>query len=63
MACHEFATLLRQYRLLENEIESLNSHLAEMAKTTKEYELLASVPGLGDATNGTNKGRFLGNRN
>lgn len=39
-----------QYRLLKNEIESVNSQLSEMAQTTKEYELLASVPGLGDAT-------------
>jgi len=50
MARHEIATLLRQYRLLENEIESVNSQLSEMAQTTMEYELLASVPGLGDAT-------------
>ncbi|MCP3764990.1 IS110 family transposase [Domibacillus sp. A3M-37] len=50
MAQHEIATLLRQYRLLEAEIESLNSQLAEMAKATQEYEFLASVPGLGDAT-------------
>ncbi|MGM0890947.1 MAG: transposase, partial [Bacillota bacterium] len=42
--------LLRQYRLLENEIESVNSQLSEIAQTTMEYELLASVPGLGDAT-------------
>jgi len=50
MARHEIATLLRQYRLLENEIASVNSQLAEMAQTTMEYELLSSVPGLGDAT-------------
>jgi transposase len=50
MAQHEIATLLRQYRLLEAEIESVNSQLAEMAKATQEYEFLASVPGLGDAT-------------
>jgi transposase len=50
MARREIATLLRQYRLLESEIESLNNQLAEMAKTTMEYDLLASVPGLGDAT-------------
>ena len=50
MARHEIAALLRQYRLLENEIESVNSQLSEMAQTTMEYELLASVPGLGDAT-------------
>ncbi|MGE7624003.1 hypothetical protein ACQKMD_13355 [Viridibacillus sp. NPDC096237] len=50
MAQHEIATLLRQYRLLESEIESVNNQLAEMAKTTMEYDLLASVPGLGDAT-------------
>ncbi len=50
MARHEIATLLRQYRLQENEIEYVNSQLSEMAQTTMEYELLASVPGLGDAT-------------
>ncbi|MGE6486865.1 IS110 family transposase [Paenisporosarcina sp. NPDC076898] len=50
MARHEIATLLRQYRLLEEEIETVNCQLAEMAKATAEYEFLASVPGLGDAT-------------
>ncbi|MFC9543013.1 IS110 family transposase [Lysinibacillus sp. NPDC056959] len=50
MARREIATLLRQYRLLESEIKSVNNQLAEMAKTTMEYDLLASVPGLGDAT-------------
>ncbi len=50
MAQHEIATLLRQYRLLETEIETINNQLAEMAQTTMEYEILASVPGLGDAT-------------
>ena len=50
MAKHEIATLLRQYRLLETEIEEVNNQLSEMAKTTSEYDVLASVPGLGDAT-------------
>jgi transposase len=50
MARHEIATLLRQYRLLEGEIEAVNSQLAEMARATAEYEFLNSVPGLGDAT-------------
>ena len=50
MAQHEIATLLRQYRLLETEIETVNNQLAEMAQTTIEYEILASVPGLGDTT-------------
>jgi transposase len=50
MAKHEIATLLRQFRLLEAEIEAVNDQLTEMAKTTMEYDLLASVPGLGDAT-------------
>ena len=36
---NEIATLLRQYRLLENEIEAVNSQLAEMAKTTEEYDI------------------------
>jgi transposase len=50
MARHEIATLLRQYRLLEGEIEAVNSQLAEMARATAEYEFLNSVPGIGDAT-------------
>jgi len=50
LAQHEIATLLRQYRLLETEIETVNNQLADMAQTTMEYEILASVPGLGDAT-------------
>ncbi|ATP40871.1 IS110 family transposase [Solibacillus sp. R5-41] len=50
MAKHEIATLLRQFRLLETEIEAVNDQLTELAKTTMEYDLLASVPGLGDAT-------------
>lgn len=50
MARLEIATLLRQYRLLEEEIEMINSHLAELAKSTEEYVYLTSVPGLGDAT-------------
>jgi transposase len=32
MARHEISTLLRQYRLLETEIASVNSQLAEMAQ-------------------------------
>ncbi|ATP39786.1 IS110 family transposase [Solibacillus sp. R5-41] len=50
MAKHEIATLLRQFRLLETEIEAVNDQVTELAKTTMEYDLLASVPGLGDAT-------------
>ena len=50
MARFEIATLIRQYRLLEEEIEVVNSHLAELAKSTEEYVYLSSVPGLGDAT-------------
>ena len=50
MARFEIATLIRQYRLLEEEIEVVNSQLAELAKSTEEYVYLSSVPGLGDAT-------------
>ena len=50
MARFEIATLIRQYRLLEEEIEVVNSQLAEFAKSTEEYVYLSSVPGLGDAT-------------
>ncbi|MEY9977866.1 transposase [Lysinibacillus sp. RC79] len=50
LAQHEIATLLRQYRLLETEIETLNEQLAAMAQITIEYEILASIPGLGDVT-------------
>lgn len=50
MARFEIATLIRQYRLLEEEIEEVNSHLAELAKSTEEYIYLSSVPGLRDAT-------------
>ena len=50
MARFEIATLIRQYRLLKEEIEVVNSHLAELAKSTEEYIYLSSVPGLGDAT-------------
>ena len=50
MARFEIATLIRQYRLLVEEIEVVNSQLAELAKSTEEYVYLSSVPGLGDAT-------------
>ncbi|MCM3711118.1 IS110 family transposase [Sporosarcina luteola] len=50
MARFEIATLIRQYRLLEGEIEEVNSQLAELAKSTGEYIYLSTVRGLGDAT-------------
>jgi len=50
MARFEIATLIRQYRMLEEEIEVVNSQLAELAKSTEEYVYLSSVPGIGDAT-------------
>ena len=47
MARHEIATLLRQYRLLEKEIEAVNSQLAEnWQKQQKNMTYLSSVPGL-----------------
>ena len=45
MARFEIATLIRQYRLLEEEIEVVNCHLAELAKSTEEYVYLSSVTG------------------
>ena len=48
MARFEIATLIRQYRLLEEEIEEVNSHLAELATSTEEYVYLSSVPGIGE---------------
>lgn len=50
MARIEIATLLRRYHQLEHEIESLTGQLTELIQTTVEYELLKTVPGLGDAT-------------
>lgn len=50
MARIEIATLLRRYHQLEHEIESLTQQLTELIQTSVEYELLKTVPGLGDAT-------------
>ncbi|MGP1909927.1 IS110 family transposase [Metabacillus sp. JX24] len=50
MARMEIATLVRRYRQLEEEIESLTQELTELVKTSVEYQLLKTVPGLGDAT-------------
>lgn len=50
MARIEIATLVRRYRQLEEEIESLTRQLSELVRESVEYQWLKTVPGLGDAT-------------
>lgn len=50
MARIEIATLVRRYHQLQLDIENMNQHLAEMVKTSVEYEWLSTVPGMGDST-------------
>lgn len=50
MARIEVATLVRRYRQLEEEIETLTQQLTELIQTSVEYQWLKTVPGLGDAT-------------
>lgn len=50
MARIEIATLVRRYRQLEKDIESITERLIELVKTSVEYEWLSTVPGLGDTT-------------
>lgn len=50
MARIEIATLVRRYRQLEQDIESITGQLVELVKTSVEYEWLSTVPGLGDTT-------------
>lgn len=50
MARIEIATLLRQYRLIQSEIDILSGQLTELAEQLTDYEYLASVPGVGDGT-------------
>lgn len=49
-ARREIATLMRRYRLLEEEIETLDTELEERIVQTEDYEFLASVPGIGHST-------------
>ena len=41
---------MRQYRLIEEEIETLEGELEERISQTADYEYLASVPGIGYST-------------
>jgi transposase len=50
MAHIEIATLVRRYRQLEQEIETLQEQLTILVQTSTEYEWLQTVPGLGDTT-------------
>lgn len=50
MARIEIATLVRRYRQLEYEIQTLTSQLTKLIQASVEYEWLSTVPGLGDAT-------------
>ena len=50
MARLEIATYVRRYRELEEDIKDLSLQLTELIQTSVEYEVLTSVPGLGDAT-------------
>ncbi|WP_404405108.1 IS110 family transposase [Jeotgalibacillus malaysiensis] len=50
MARMEIATLVRRFRQLQIEIEAVTASLTELAQSSVEYEWLASVDGLGDAT-------------
>lgn len=50
MARFEIASLLRQLKLLQADLDALTVQLEELAKQMTDYEYLASVPGIGDAT-------------
>lgn len=50
MARMEIATLLQQYHLMQQQLDTLTVQLIELAKQMTDYEYLASVPGIGDVT-------------
>ena len=50
MARLEIGTYVQRYRELEEDIKDLSLQLTELIQTSVEYEVLTSVPGLGDAT-------------
>jgi len=50
MARLEIAAYVQRFRELETDIEDLSRQLTERIQTSVEYEVLTSVPGLGDAT-------------
>ena len=50
MARFEMATLLSQYKLMQAQLNILTEQLIEWVKQMPDYDYLASVPGIGDAT-------------
>ncbi|WP_138420947.1 IS110 family transposase, partial [Aquibacillus sediminis] len=48
MARFEIATLLNQYKLLQQQLENLDSHMKELAIQLIDYEYVQSVDGIGD---------------
>lgn len=50
MARLEMTTLLSQVRLMKVQLTELTAQLTELAKQMTDYDYLASVPGIGDAT-------------
>lgn len=50
MAKLEIATLLSQVKLMKAQLDELTAQLIELAKQMKDYDYLASVPGIGDVT-------------
>ena len=50
MARFEIATLLRQRKLIQTDLDKLTAQLEELAKQMTDYDYLASVPGIGEAT-------------
>ncbi|RBO11066.1 transposase [Pantoea sp. 3_1284] len=49
-ARREIASLMRRYRLIEEEIETLEEDLGKRIGQSADYEYLASVPGIGPST-------------
>ena len=50
MARLEIATLLSQFKLMQNQLDALTAQCIELAKQMPDYEYLSSVPGMGDNT-------------
>jgi len=50
MARIEIAALLKQYHLMQEQLNELTEQLLELAKQMTDYDYLASVPGIGDVT-------------
>jgi len=49
-ARREIASIMRHYRLVEEEMDTLEVELEELITQTADYEFLASVPGIGHST-------------